>query len=265
VQEQEKATEPASRKRTALKVGAITAAALASAAIILWAVWFFRQRETHGHHPDYGDVPTWLAAVVVLPGIALAFWQLRREIRGQAEEARRRDGEAKKQRKHQRLTDKVLRKQIERLDSDAVAARRRQASLIVMSTGPESGFKWPERDAVAPAPPVRLSVRVMNRSSRPIRNITCRLWDPTAETDCELVKAGEFEPFGSPDGEPFTLRPFTVTYVPVLQAGVHCGFVFDQIADARSYQSSVTFTDDEDQKWHINHEQRLRLVDPEAD
>jgi hypothetical protein len=241
-----------------------SAAAIAAAIAIFYGQ--LRQRENHGHRPQYGDVATWLTFVIAVPGIVLAFWQLHHEIKRQNKEIQRQNEEFSNQLNRQALTDQLLTARLEQIRRDQAAALRRQANLVTQSTAPDEppGALGPDGEVIETPP--RLVARVVNRSARPIRNVRCILRDPATGRDLEPYQAGEYMPFaGSPDGEPHTLRPFTVQQVPVLQAGVSCGFVFNWTADHRPAEVSVMFTDDEDLSWRIDHEHRLHKIDPTVD
>jgi hypothetical protein len=117
--------------------------------------------------PDLGDVPTWLAVVIAAIGGYVALRQLREQQGQFAEEARRNE-------KRDILLDTQLAEAAERANSH----RRQQAEKITL----KRDVIRPGRDSLA---------HVTNGSSRPIRNVACRLYlDDRAVMPCSL-KVGQ--------------------------------------------------------------------------
>lgn len=102
--------------------------------------------------PNLGDVPTWLAVFIAATGGYVALRQLREQQGQFAAEARRNE-------KRDILLDTQLAEAAERASSH----RRQQAEKIDL----KRGIVRPGRDSLA---------HVTNGSSRPIRNVACRLY-----------------------------------------------------------------------------------------
>lgn len=120
--------------------------------------------------PSLGDVPTWLAVVIAAIGGYVALRQLREQQVQFTEEARRNE-------KRDILLDTQLVEAAERANSH----RRQQAEKITL----RREVVRPGRDRLA---------HVTNGSSRPIRNVTCRLYLDGRVVMPRLFKVGQCPP-----------------------------------------------------------------------
>ena len=92
-------------------------AILCFAAALIGGYFVFRWKENQGHHPNYGDVGTWVAAGVALLGASFALRQLR--IQGRA---------ISTQLKSEEMRAKIL-------DARLSALERQQAMHVAVGVG----------------------------------------------------------------------------------------------------------------------------------
>ncbi len=225
-------------------------------------------REHHGHHPEYGDVGTWLgtvAAWLAAAGAAVAayfaFGQLR-ELRGQAKlqaealdrQAEQLVAEGEARRKQAALMDE----QLEQARAANRALVRQQAEHVDFHTSawkvPTGSFDNSGQEILAEAQHL---LRVANNSSRPIRNVSCWLLNDVTGVQELASHVGEYTS-GSRLGPRIVRRPGSS--VEVIRAGQEYGFIFVRLYSSLPVQAAVTFTDDAGAVWRIHQDLHLEMV-----
>lgn len=150
-------------------------------AVLVGVYLLFRWRENGGHHPEFGDVATWLgtvAAWLAAGGAAVAayfaFGQLR-ELRGQANlqaealerQAEQLVAEGEARRKQAALMDEQL-AQVRQANRALVRQQAEQIDFFYTAT---AGAWAPRNIDVVPGG-FHIAV-VRNNSTRPIRDVSC--------------------------------------------------------------------------------------------
>jgi hypothetical protein len=183
-----------------------------------------------GLPPAWGDIPTWLLAVLAAVAAWVGLSQLRAIQQQIGEETKRnikRDG--------------LLDKQLDEADARAVTEQRRQAEDIEVHR-PSATFGIIE-----------------NNSRRPLGGITCKV---VSRQDRRILavpsKIGTAYP-GFTAGT-WTMGPDTKpgSWVDVLRPAVRCGFGFDGLTDDPDQVLVTWFTDDAGFRWQLD--EYLHLV-----
>jgi hypothetical protein len=86
-----------------------SAAVVGGAALLALACWWLRWRESHGHHPSWGDVPTWLTFVAAELGVPFAIYQFNQQRTQLKEQQAAIADEFARQAKRDELLDEQLR------------------------------------------------------------------------------------------------------------------------------------------------------------
>jgi hypothetical protein len=182
-----------------------------------------------GRRVDFGDVPTWLAVIAAVG----AGWVALGAFRDQQKE----------------FTRQV--RQLERQQADAIDLTRWEDGSM---------FFVPDASMSMPRPQTVLAIE--NKSSRPIRDVRCRLW-PEGDAHHVIVYAT-----GPTCRIPNSSRPITEptreTTVPLLRPGGWFAFLFaEQCKEDARY--AVRFTDDAGLHWQIDRDLHLWPTSHPAD
>jgi len=236
-------------KRKRLLLSVVGFAAFVAAGYLL-----FRWREDHGHHPAYGDIPTWLTFAAAVLGIPFALYQLRMQRRQLAEQQKTIADEFARQQKRDQLLDA----QLEQTRAAHRVLIRSQADLVdlVFDT-----WEAPTEETTPVGDPAVGELfhmaRVVNNSSRPIRDVSCRLKKHHTALSDPALKVGEFTSRVPFEGmEVFSPEPAETA--ALIRPGKEFGFVFGTtVSDAPNALMYVTFIDDAGTRWRIGHDLRL--------
>lgn len=218
----------------------VAVAVLATAGLLWWA------DTTKNERPNFGDLPTWLTFVAAGVGVPLVIIQFADQKKAIKEEF------AKQQKR-----DELLDEQLAQVRAANNVLIRAQAEKIDLKFG-----TWPMRvpdgaGGFTEADP-RYLARVVNGSSRPIRDVCCRLkQNPSALSD-RPVEIGKYEAYSISGARGMDPKPGGDD-VALLRSGEEYGFVFGALTttapDALMY---VTFTDDAGTRWRISHDLHLQ-------
>jgi hypothetical protein len=180
--------------------------------------------------PDFGDIPTWLAAAFAAFAGWIALHQLGMLREQMAEEA---DRNAKR--------DQVLDSQLAEARTRSASERRRQAEGV--KTDPAPRFAGSSDFAV------------VNDSGRPIADITCRVISKAdGHTIAQARESGIEEQLA---GRWLVRHPQQVGRVSVLPPGKRCGFNFVEQPRTEDPIRVAWFTDDAGHRWQIDEQQHL--------
>jgi hypothetical protein len=192
---------------------------------------------------DWGDLPTWMAAVAAIYGGWQALSQLRQQQRAFLDEAGR-----------QRSRDKLLDRQLRELEDREQTRIREQAEVIDMTWNDPGGL---QQQSV---------VQVINGSRRPIRDVTC--WAVLDESGEQIapLRGGEMNQI---DGAGWTLplpqdTPVPIATLVALRGGGRAGFVLP--ASSKGHPGAyviVQFTDDAGRPWHLGSDLSLQRAPDE--
>jgi hypothetical protein len=180
--------------------------------------------------PDWGDIPTWLAAFFAGIAGVVALRQLGMLRQQMADEAER---SAKR--------DEILDSQV----AEARIARRRQASRI--------------KTEVSTSEPM-FHLSVINGSDRPISGITCKVMSAVQGPGVESVVA-EAEKHGMEEeniaGRWLVPSASPGSWVDDLPPGKRCRFIFSDSVSSSSGICVVWFTDEAGRRWQLDTRQYL--------
>jgi hypothetical protein len=214
---------------------------------------------------DWGDVPTWFAAVVASGAAAAALRQLAlqgRQLALQgtqiAEQQKVMEAETQRNRKRDELLDRQLRD----FDQRARTWERQQAEKIAIqvgrSTTPPRGIELDEEDRVH-------AVTVINHSARPIRDVNASIdfGDGQLHPHSELRWYSQTtEP---PTGEHGITHTTGYDRADLMKVGDRVEIVFPWSISAKPLgKLIVRFTDDADLRWQIDHNLRLRRTEDQS-
>jgi hypothetical protein len=195
--------------------------------------------------PAWGDIPTWLLAVLALAAGWVGFVQLgilRRQI---AEEAERNE-----------KRDRLLDKQIAEAEQRSLIYERQQAETVDIKPS------YSMAKIVGSDPPVSHQVHaaeVSNDSRRPVRNVACRIEPGPGDTLQAAGKVGLFDEFT--DGRRAFLPPRHGAYIPLLRAGETGGFIFTAGKEGHpKARFTVRLTDDAGLHWQIDPDLHLEKL-----
>jgi hypothetical protein len=215
----------------------------------------FWLRENDGHSPAYGDVATWLTFVAAAVGIPFAIYQFVLQRRQLAEQAKTIKEEFARQQKR----DELLDAQLDQARADRRVLIRAQAEKVdLMFAGWESPIsELTEEGDREPGKLFHLA-RVINNSSRPIRDVRCRLKKDHQALSNPATRVGKYEVFSPAQGLR-GMSPKRGEAAALIRPGDEYGFVFDtKLSDAPDALMSVTFTDDAGTRWRIDHNLHLQ-------
>jgi hypothetical protein len=214
--------------RTKGWIAALILAVAVAVGSTLWHLW-----RAHEHSVAWGDVPTWLASVVVFFGLPAALLQLNM----------------------QRVQ---LREQQRDLAEHRLLLERQQANKVNLTR--ESSDSSPA--AYSGAGQVWMAV-ISNNSERPIRNVASRI---QIERDGPLIgdaRIGELIPNSSAQSGRAFEDLLTEHKVVIIRIDNSCGFAFGVGADMHpTAQVAARFTDDAGLHWQLDQDLHLeKLVD----
>jgi hypothetical protein len=190
--------------------------------------------------PNWGDAPTWILAALALSAGIATFIQLNiLRLQFGADRAR--------EHKRDNLLDKQLEEAQRRVDED----RRRQAEDVEIQLRPS---------------PLRPEFRVIviNRSRRPIFDVSCVVMDADLRSDRSVkpplksyARAIVDLPRLSPDHEVPILFAVDEVHLKVLKPNDASAFIFKLEEIPTAYLVSSWFTDDAENKWELDQYQHL--------
>lgn len=185
-------------------------------------------------HLNYGDVPTWVAAIGTVATLAFAAQTIRQQSGALREERERRDGERKQQELSRARLIAVKVDVVGEPDGDHQRLLTRYVEEVL--GGNVTGWR--------PA----TYVLVQNASSAAILDVEVQLGP--------LVPQHAWKP-DAPRLEP-------TTTLPILGSSAIAYFVFRQMdkMDAANIPAKVTFTDEDGHRWETNLDGNPRRVDP---
>jgi hypothetical protein len=198
-----------------------TATAMAAGAIV---VFLFL---SHGHHVDYGDVPTWLALIAA----AGAGWIALSTLRGQQKDFER------------QVT------QLERQQADAIDLTGWSERAMMVIWPPGNGHEQP-----------KAILSIENKSSRPIRNIRGRIWPQEESSRFIDAYAKGFVGRDEASGNPCIFSPVLGGLLTLMKPGHWFGLLFDE-EFAKKSRFSVRFVDDAGLQWQIDQDLHLRKIE----
>lgn len=160
-------------------------------------------------------------------------------------------------RSQQKEFDRQVR-QLERQQADAIDLVVWPGRMANAIWHPQSKGESPSAEQLTPD----TVLGVGNKSSRPIRDVRCRLWQ---EGDA-LYKA----PYATGPAKPVSssslpsVFPLLGADVPVLRSGQWYGFLFEE-KYRKGTQYAVRFMDDSGLHWQIDGDLHLRTIEAPAD
>jgi len=200
--------------------------------------------------PDWGDVPTWLLAVLAATAGWIGFAQLGMLRNQIAEEARR---NAKR--------DELVNRQLTEAEQRSLTYERQQTEAVDIkpsySMAKIAGSDPPASHRVHGA-------EVSNESRRPIRNVACMIEPDPGDTLQAADKVGLFGEFA--DGTRAFPAPRQGSHISLLRAGKTAGFFF--AADTKEHPKArltVRLTDDAGLHWQIDPDLHLEKLPDRAD
>jgi hypothetical protein len=232
------------RKRT---VWAMTAAALVVGGVIGFAV------HAPGRSGTWDDVQKWVTFLVIVLGLPTALYQLnlqRLQLRDQ-QAVIEADAERGKRR------DELLDRQLLELEQRALTTERAQAEQVE--------FSWRASSPVDESMEGTIWMGVTeNRSSRPIRDVVCRIQlHPAQDYDFSAQAVGELTalPMGSAANMPVFIGARLGDRVALIRGGQTFGFQSSiPVADHQLARMITRFTDDAGIHWQIDADLHLEKL-----
>jgi hypothetical protein len=191
--------------------------------------------------PNWGDLPTWLLFFIGLVGGVTGLLQFRGFVRDQREEVDR-------NKKRDALMDKQLAEADRRADADL----RRQAEDVEV--------RWVQR-STAGTGLITIGI-VMNKSRRPISNITCRVMSKVDQKTIDVPDESAVMPEAQRDefgGVLVGQKP--LKELPLLGRGESCGFIFKGLEREPDQIVVAWFKDDAGNRWRLDETLHLALAE----
>jgi hypothetical protein len=205
-----------------------------------------------GRPQTWDDIRTWFAFVAVIVGVPVAIYQLslqRRQLAGQQAVL---EGEVQRNVRRDQLLDGQLRE----LEQRSLVAERAQAEAVSFELTDSAG----EVSVYM--------VNVTNSSSRPIRNIVCRVLSGGGGPAQAADSYGQLVDW-APGGE--VLQRVVVhgeegSCLPLLRPGLIFAFTFGiGRADCPDATAVARFTDDAGLHWELGHDLHLVKIEDRSD
>lgn len=222
---------------------------------------------------QWGDVPTWVLAVVALAALIAAVAAYRKQAdaaRGLSRQVKLQADQLEDQRSANAKQMQVLDAQLREMQQRAESIERQQADatrlMLRRWSGPLPGIR------TQPGPNFHMA-RVENQWHRPITNVVCRILPAPGDTMRVAALVGRML---RTDPSPLIATGFGNNWVLVDQVegtkvarvrpGDGAGFVF--IYEMIKYpdaQMTLRFTDDAGLHWQIDHDEHLEKLDNRDD
>lgn len=204
-----------------------------------------------GHPSTWTDVRTWAGFGIVIIGAAIALTQMDLQRRQLQSQQRVFEGEVERNKRRDALLDGQLRE----LEQRAQALERQQANAIDLRAGSSPGN----------VPGTRIhKAEIANESSRPVRDVACRIEASPGEGLKEPVNAVVVDKSETP-GARF-LNDSEASYIDLLRAGLDAEFEFPlDLRDHPEARITARFTDDAGLHWQIDHDLHLEQLADRSD
>jgi len=202
----------------------------------------FRSRENGGHHPEYGDVATWLTFLAAAVGIPFALYQFGEQRKTIKEEFERRQ-----------KSDQLLDGQLQQVRAANRALIRQQAEgvdLHLDSWRPLTGQDGQGRPILGASQHL---ARVANKSQRPIREVSCTLVNEDTG-----ITGSVNQIFHSANN---ALDPRPGYSVETIRADEEYAFGFEDLCGQDHVRMTVAFVDDAGTEWRLGDDMHLEQVD----
>jgi len=224
-----------------------------------------------GPSVQWGDVPTWVLAVIALAALIAAVAAYRKQAdaaRQLAEQVGLQQTALADQQEANRKQAEVLDAQLREITQRMEAAERQQASAITLASSGWAGSVPGIRSEGGPDVHMALAG---NQSPRPISNVVCGIASSPLDVPRPAYMVGRITkhlpmPLSPPQlAQEWLTDQRKDTRVSLLRAGETAGFVFpDEISNHPGIMT-LRFTDEAGLHWQIDHDQHLQKLDSRDD
>lgn len=212
-----------------------------------------------GSPVQWGDMPTWLLAVIALAALIAAWLAYRKQADAAgklAEQVTLQAVQLRDQQEANAKQAKVMDAQLREMQQRESIIERQQADEVRLAASRWIGKVPGLRDEKGP--PVYMA-RAENRWHRPITNVVCRIQTTPGDLMHEACLVGRVSSF---PGGPEMIRDTTEeTKLGLVRPSGSVVFVFlyeiEQYPDARM---TLRFTDDAGLHWQIDHDEHLEKL-----